>query len=132
MAIAMHDIVYCIFISLATCIIMAALTPIAVFFFVVFITSAHGDGTCKITPCNCSFSNIEVLRNYIEETVNAAVTAVRTEVNNKISATVDEGIAAVSALNTTVDEKIHRRIRAVSATVGALNVSVAKLLNQPG
>ena len=114
---------------------MAALTPIATFFFAVFITSARGDGTCKITPCNCSFSNIDVLRNYVEETVNAAVTAVRTEVNNKISAlsaTVDEGIAAVSALNTTVDERIHRRISAVSATVGALNVSVAKLLSQPG
>jgi hypothetical protein len=100
--------------------LMAAITPIAATFIALFVASVHGDSSCKITPCNCSFTNIEILRNYIDETVNAAVAAVKKEVNNTIS-----------ALNATADERTTT-VSALSATVGAHDVSIAKLLSQPG
>jgi hypothetical protein len=96
---------------------MAAITPIAATFIALFVASVHGDSSCKITPCNCSFTNIEILRNYIDETVNAAVAAVKTEVNNTIS-----------ALNATVDE----RIAEFRTTIGAHDASILKLISQPG
>ncbi len=110
---------------------MAAITPITATVIALFIASVHGDSSCQITPCNCSFTNIEILRNYIDETVNTATAAVKKEVNNTISAlnaTVNERITTVSALSATVDE----RIAEIRTTVGAHNASIFKLLSQPG
>ena len=54
--------------------VMATITAIiAMPFFAVFIAVVHGDGTCKVAPCNCSFSNIDALSNYIDERINATV-----------------------------------------------------------
>ena len=80
---------------------MAATTMI---FFAVFIGIVHGDSTCKIAPCKCSFSNIEILSKYIDERINATVASRVAELTaateDRFNATIDERIA--TAINTTV------------------------------
>ena len=105
----------------------------------------------------CSLSNIEILKQFIDKRINATVSTMVAEftttleksinatlnalgdkiaaVNMTVSvlnATVDEEIAAVnmtvSVLNATVDE----RITTVGTTVGTHDVSISKLLGQPG
>ena len=80
---------------------MAATTMI---FFAVFIGIVHGDSTCKIAPCKCSFSNIEILNKYIDERINATVASRVAELTaateDRFNATIDERIA--TAINTTV------------------------------
>ena len=105
----------------------------------------------------CSLSNIEILRQFIDDRINATVSTMVAEftttleesinatlnalgdkiaaVNMTVSvlnATVDEEIAAVNTtvrvLNATVDE----RITTVGTTVGTHNVSISRLLGQPG
>ena len=108
---------------------MVAITPAAMIAFAVFIasTSVHGNSTCKIAPCKCSFSNIEILSKYINERINATVAAIVAEVTatlDALSVTVDDKIATVitiiSAVNATVDE----RISAVNTTVSVHNATV--------
>ena len=135
-----------------TCRIMAAITSVAMATFAVFIASVDGNSTCQVAPCKCSFSNIEILRKYIEDKINATIgeivpevaatviialsegvdEKVKTEVSNSINTlnatVVREVNTLISRLNATVDD----RITTVSATVGAHDVSIAKLLNQPG
>jgi hypothetical protein len=48
------------------------MATIALTFLAVFIASVHGDSTCKIAHCKCSFSSIEILRKYIDERIVAA------------------------------------------------------------
>ena len=118
---------------------MAVITPVTMTLFAIFIANVHGDSTCKITPCNCSFSNIEILSKYIDERINATVAAIVAEVTTTLkesiaasvntmldvlSVTVDDKIATVittiSVLNATVDD----RISAVNTTVSVLNATV--------
>ena len=87
--------------------IMAVIFPVAMTFFAVFIAGVQGD-TCKISPCECSFSNIEILSNYIDarisDTVGTIVEEFTETIEEKFNATVDERIAtaidtAVSAIS---------------------------------
>ena len=130
---------------------MTAINPVTMIFFAVSIAIVYGDNSCNITPCKCSFSNIEVISNYIEEKINATVSTIVAEVTSTMSGALNvmvkekvdslraEISGTVSALNATVDDRIRtvntsvgERITTVNATVGALDVSVAKLLSQPG
>jgi hypothetical protein len=63
------------------------MATIALTLLAVFIASVHGDGTCKIADCKCSFSSIEILTKYIDERI--------------VAATIDKAIA--KAMNTTIN-----------------------------
>ena len=80
---------------------MAATTMIL---FAVFIAIVHGDSTCKIAPCKCSFSNVEILSKYIDERINATVAARVAELTaateDRFNTTIDERIA--TAINTSI------------------------------
>ena len=84
---------------------ITTVTIIAVPFFAVFIAVVHGEGTCEIVPCKCSFSNIEALSKYIDERINATVASRMAELTaiteDRINTTVDDRIA--TAINTTVN-----------------------------
>ena len=98
---------------------MAATTMI---FFAVFIGIVHGDSTCKIAP---SFSNIEILRKYIDERINVTVA----------SRVVELTAATEDRFNTTIDERIAT---AINTTVSAISsesamwTPVAKTPISPG
>ena len=85
---------------------MVTITPAALIAFAVFIasTSVYGNSACKIAPCKCSFSNIEIISKYIDERINAIVSGTVAELTatteEEFNATVDERIAM--AINTTV------------------------------
>ena len=101
---------------------MAATTMIL---FAVFIAIVHGDSTCKIAPCKCSFSNVEILSKYIDERINATVASRVAELTaateDRFNATIDERIA--TAINTTVS--------AISSE-SAMWTPVAKTAISPG
>ena len=111
---------------------MATMIPAALTFFAVFIiVSVSGD----TSECTLSHSNIEILSQFIDARINAAVNARVTAatVEEEFNAAVDDRIAAVvnttfSALTASVDE----RIRAVNTTISALNVKAGRSIHQPG
>ena len=82
---------------------MAATTMIL---FAVFIAIVYGDSTCKIAPCKCSFSNVEILSKYIDERINATVASRVAELTataeDRFNATIDERIATAKNTGTTV------------------------------
>ena len=82
---------------------MAATTMIL---FAVFIAIVYGDSTCKIAPCKCSFSNVEILSKYIDERINATVAS---RVAELTAATEDR-------FNATIDERFITTISTESAT----------------
>ena len=84
---------------------MAATTVI---FFAVFIGIIHGDSTCKIAPCKCSFNNVEIFSKYIDERINATFAAYVAE----LTAATEDGF------NITIDEKIAT---AINTTVSAIS-----------
>ena len=105
---------------------------VAVTFFAVFIiVSVSGD----TSECTLSHSNIEVLSQFIDARINAAVNARVTAaiIEEKFNTAVDDRIVAIvntsfSALIARVDE----RIRAVNTTISALSVKVGRFILQPG
>ena len=87
-------------------------------FFAVSIAIVYGDNSCNIVPCKCSFSNIEVISNYqsnyIEEKINATVSAIVAEVTSTMS----------GALNVMVNEKVDSLRAEISGTVSTLSATV--------
>ena len=118
---------------------MAVITPVAMAIFAVFIASVHGNSTCQVAPCKCSFSNIEILRKHIDERINTTVAAMIAE----LTATTEDSISSESAkINTTVAAMIAEltattedrlnAIRSESAMwtpVAKTNIGVVKLVN---
>ena len=109
----------------------------------------------------CSLSNIEILRQFIDKRINATVSTLVEEFTTTFEKSIAESINAtlntlsdkiaavnmtVSVLNATVDEKIaavnttvrvlnatvDERITTVGTTVDIHDVSISKLLGQPG
>lgn len=125
--------------------------------FVAFIINANVPSYAS----ECSLSNIEILRQFIDKRINATVSTMVAEFTTTLEKSIAESINAtlnalsdkiaavnmtVSVLNATVDEKIaavnttvsvlnatiDERITTVETTVGTHDVSISKLLGQPG
>ena len=120
---------------------MAITVPVAVTFFALIIISAPSNARSE-----CTFSNIEVLSQFIDARINATVAAIVAELTakleEKITATVNATIGALNAtinekptmaeLNTIVSTTVNERISTVSTAVSALQITAAKLSNRPG
>ena len=94
--------------------IIYAINPVTMIFFAVSIAIVYGDNSCNIVPCKCSFSNIEVISNYIEEKINATVSTIVAEVTSTMS----------GALNVMVNEKVDSLRAEISGTVSTLSATV--------
>ena len=96
---------------------MTKVIPVAVAIFAAFIiviTNVPSDAS------ECTLSNIESLSQFIDERINATVTAIVA----KLTATLEESIAAsvnatLNALSITVDDKIAT----MNTTVNAVNTA---------